>query len=626
MKQMKKLIALLLTLVLALGLVACGGSTTTTPPDVLVADTTEEPENTETPVIPGADTEEIGEWDGNYEDATIDDVRKYGFGSTKWDGSLPLSTTGEKITFGMGIQTLNSNYDTNPQTVWMEETTGIDVVVKTFAGAPADVLTQWSLMFNGGEAMPDVLYVKAMGNDLRSEYVDIGYLQNVAGYYMTDSYYFTEAVNTYCNGDPLKLYEIIKKMESTCASQRSGKAYAMAHVDTDYLEVVGTEALINTEWLQKLNMQMPTTIDELSNVLVGFRDKDPNGNGKADEVPLMGLIHTQGRGVDNYIINAFIQYWFNDKAVIENGKAMSWHDQDEYRQALIFMNKLVEEKLMSPMVVTGGGGELRRMLNPQRDKNEVATVGIALGWVQGDFFDYSDTIWTYEPVPALADYTGRGGYAMFGGVSVAGVYALTSDCQNPQLAWRLLDWMHSPEGFAVQRWGKEGVDWDYIENSEYKDMAEGNGCYGGTAKYVTYNQGFNQDARWFYWCSFVDHENFSLFVHPTKDDYVSVMNRKAYQNVATQLQQPQPPESLYVFDRTPEEDELFHEFNTDLSSVVNSAKSEFIIGVRDPKDDAQWQAYLDDLKALKYERWAELAQASYDRQMAEVEAIKATMK
>jgi len=214
---------------------------------------------------------------------------------------------------------------------------------------------------------------------------------------------------------------------------------------------------------------------------------------------------------------------------------------------------------------------------------------------------------------------------MFGGVSVNGVFALTSDCENPQLAWRLLDWMHSKEGYLVQRYGKEGVNWDYIENSEYKDMAAGNGCYGGDAHYVTYDQGFNQDARWFLWCAFVDNTHFSQFVHPTKDDYVSVMNRKAYQNVKNQLAQPQPPETLIVFDRTPEEDELFHEFNSELSSVVNTAQKEFILGIQDPSNDAHWNAYLEDLAALHFERWAEFSQNAYDRQLAEIEAIKASM-
>ena len=75
-----------------------------------------------------------------------------------------------------------------------------------------------------------------------------------------------------------------------------------------------------------------------------------------------------------------------------------------------------------------------------------------------------------------------------------------------------------------------------------------------------------------------------------------------------------------------EEDELFHEYNVDLNGAVSLAMSEFCTGVRDPNDDAEWQAYLDDLAALKFERWAELAQASYDRQKAELDAIRERME
>ena len=43
---------------------------------------------------------------------------------------------------------------------------------------------------------------------------------------------------------------------------------------------------INKTWLDKLGLQMPTTWDELENVLDAFKTQDPNGNGKADEVPM----------------------------------------------------------------------------------------------------------------------------------------------------------------------------------------------------------------------------------------------------------------------------------------------------------------------------------------------------
>ena len=132
----KKLLALLLALVLTLGLAACGGSTTTTP-DILGGDTTTpDPPSTGDPVTPDApatgDTTEEPEtvvepWDGDYETATFADVRKYGIGSTNWDGSLPLTTTGESLEIGVRAQTKVTDWDNNPLTHWLEEKTGSEI-------------------------------------------------------------------------------------------------------------------------------------------------------------------------------------------------------------------------------------------------------------------------------------------------------------------------------------------------------------------------------------------------------------------------------------------------------------------------------------------------------------------
>lgn len=42
---------------------------------------------------------------------------------------------------------------------------------------------------------------------------------------------------------------------------------------------------INKTWLDNLGLEAPTTVDELYDVLVAFRDNDPNGNGQKDEIP-----------------------------------------------------------------------------------------------------------------------------------------------------------------------------------------------------------------------------------------------------------------------------------------------------------------------------------------------------
>ena len=42
---------------------------------------------------------------------------------------------------------------------------------------------------------------------------------------------------------------------------------------------------IRTDWLNKLGLDMPETVDDYENVLRAFKTQDPNGNGEADEVP-----------------------------------------------------------------------------------------------------------------------------------------------------------------------------------------------------------------------------------------------------------------------------------------------------------------------------------------------------
>ncbi len=619
---MKRLLALILAMILVLGLVACGGTTTTTSPDVLVDDTPDAPE---TPVTPETPEDEMpAEWEGDYATATYDDIRKYGYGSTRWDGSLPLTTNGETIEWGLRTDSRVGTYETNPLTVWLQEQTGLNFKFRMFAGSRADYSTQISLMLSGGEDMPDILYVYDEGNDIRGEFVDADYFVNLAGYLMTDAHYFTEALELACKDDPNKYIMMMNNLYQYSASMWSGKVYGFAKIQDCPTDQVYVEAHINVDWLKKLNLEKPTTIDELYDVLVAFRDKDPNGNGKKDEIPMMGLTHTLGRGVDNYLINAFIQYAASRKAMIEDGKAFSYHDQDEYREALKFMNKLVKEGLLHEMAFTVGGTELQRLLNPMG--NEPQTLGVCCAWTGGDFLDNSDSWKSYELLPVLADATGRGGYAMFDAPLVQTSFAICWDCENVELAFRLLDFMHSPEAYLRQRYGEEGVDWDWIENTEYKDLAKGNGIFGGDAEFVIYNVGWRNGSRWFVDCYYGDEMSMQMFVHPEQDDYISTLYRRAAQNVLAQREVGEPAEQLQVFVRTPEENELFFEFNTELSEVVNTAKKEFALGRRDPNSDADWEAYLKDLDKLKFERWAELAQASYDRQKAELDDYLAKLE
>jgi putative aldouronate transport system substrate-binding protein len=74
-----------------------------------------------------------------------------------------------------------------------------------------------------------------------------------------------------------------------------GKMYYIGGLIAQNVNHMGNH-YINKTWLDKLGLPIPKTIDELTNTLRAFRDKDPNGNGKKDEIPLIAgpLYHQTG--------------------------------------------------------------------------------------------------------------------------------------------------------------------------------------------------------------------------------------------------------------------------------------------------------------------------------------------
>ncbi|MDF2720050.1 MAG: bacterial extracellular solute-binding protein, partial [Paenibacillus sp.] len=66
-----------------------------------------------------------------------------------------------------------------------------------------------------------------------------------------------------------------------------GKLYALSSVTTGgaYLDPFGI--LIRKDWIDKLGLREPRTLDEWYTVLKSFKERDPNGNGKQDEIPFM---------------------------------------------------------------------------------------------------------------------------------------------------------------------------------------------------------------------------------------------------------------------------------------------------------------------------------------------------
>lgn len=116
---------------------------------------------------------------------------------------------------------------------------------------------------------------------------------------------------------------------------------------------------INADWLNKLELEMPTTLAELKDVLIAFRDQDPNGNGIADEIPLTARADNLFTG---YFMNSFIATDFvkGKYSRIEDGKVLFSANTEEFKESLTFMHELYEEGLIDPNAFTQDKTQLKQ--------------------------------------------------------------------------------------------------------------------------------------------------------------------------------------------------------------------------------------------------------------------------
>ena len=65
-----------------------------------------------------------------------------------------------------------------------------------------------------------------------------------------------------------------------------GHIYAIPQIDISATGRIDFKQWINKKWLDELKLDIPTNYEEFKEVLIAFRDGDPNGNGEKDEIPL----------------------------------------------------------------------------------------------------------------------------------------------------------------------------------------------------------------------------------------------------------------------------------------------------------------------------------------------------
>ncbi|OXS57560.1 hypothetical protein B1A99_15985 [Cohnella sp. CIP 111063] len=184
------------------------------------------------------------------------------------------------------------------------------------------------------------------------------------------------------------------------AASLNGKIYGMP-VPVDYYENVSI-MYVRQDWLDKLSLQAPKTIDELVNVATAFAQQDPDGNGKPDTYGI-ALDNALGMGFDG-ISAAFRAYkgiWVKDS----EGKLVYGSVQPEMKDALAKLQELYKAKAIDPEFGAKDWGKTA-------DDIGAGKGGIYFGAFWQPLYPLSTTLthtpdsdWKAYPIPVGADGT-----------------------------------------------------------------------------------------------------------------------------------------------------------------------------------------------------------------------------
>jgi putative aldouronate transport system substrate-binding protein len=117
-------------------------------------------------------------------------------------------------------------------------------------------------------------------------------------------------------------------------------------------DVMRTAVIVRKDWLDKLGLQMPETVDDLYNVAKAFTEDDPDGNGKNDTYGLIAPKWPGGLGT-NSPWDA-IETWFGagNLWTKDGSKLAPAFTTPEWQQALDFEKKLVQGGYTNPDYAT----------------------------------------------------------------------------------------------------------------------------------------------------------------------------------------------------------------------------------------------------------------------------------
>jgi putative aldouronate transport system substrate-binding protein len=512
--------------------------------------------------------------------------------------------SGGKPTLVIGQETNSfvTDYEDNYLTRYLEKLHNLNIDFYFLPSSGTEIKTKVSLMVASND-LPDILNTGALGGEAILDYGSKGVFIPLNKYY--NDPVMAPNFASIRDGDKTLLLQGITSAD--------GNIYSFPAYEGAPWNEAPYRYFINKAWLDKLNLKIPTTTGELRDVLIAFRDRDPNGNGKKDEIGLYGFFRGgYGENTIEAVLNSFIFTGRSRIALDASGnKVIAPFTDPAYRKGLSYLNGLFKEGVLSPSLFTDDQQQFRATLAANPPVVGLTTAGSTGNWPQ------ADTNTNFLELAMVPPFTGPDGvcYTPYAPNEVGQAAFITSKCKVPDLAFKFLEAFLNPDLAISTRWGEEGVDW----SRKPEDMAGKSSSYIELGVFaqptlVSFTNIWSEPSNKFWHA--VNPRYFPLEVNNGRvADWnpslpTSHLNGRHYQWYYDK----HPAKILPPLKYTVEEASKISESITLVNEYVDQSVAEFVAGVRDVNNDTVWNAYLQELNKMGLQQWLTIAQAVYDRQ------------
>ncbi|MBQ6233222.1 MAG: extracellular solute-binding protein [Clostridia bacterium] len=345
--------------------------------------------------------------------------------------ALAETAQADFVIAGFDGQDTQRSWANNAFFAGMASRTGVTLAYQQYATA-AEWQAAKADMLKSGTQLPDALFKASLSREEERNLLDAGVLIDLK-----------PLLEAHCPN----LWQILTEHPEVAAgiSLADGQI-----VSLPYINFAATQNCmwINRKWLDQLKLSAPTDLEGLEAVLRAFKTRDPNTNGRNDEIPLAFL----GVFDLNFLSHAF-GFIMNDYHIYaKDGQAVFAPMTDEWVEMIRWLRDMYAEGLLDH-----NGFYTNDTVRAITRSDTAQIYGIFLNTALTNLVP-AEWVADYQLLMPLV-YDGTQRYRSFMGTLITGTFAVTSACKDPGRVLEWVDTLYSESGAILASIGSENVDY-----------------------------------------------------------------------------------------------------------------------------------------------------------------------